>query len=184
MPAASSHGPPRRVRPADEHATANNLLAYDIRTGDLVASFAPGPQRPGAGDRPSPDGSRVYVAGEFTKANGVNRYRIAAYSTSTGALVTTWAPRSTSRPRARRHRLGGYVGGAFSTANGVARTRLAAFNPSNGALLSWAHDGRRPGHGDDPDARTDRDRRRAASSPSSTAATPTAWVPSTSRPGR
>src|SRR4051812_2758330 len=119
--------------------TRNNLLAYDIRTGNLVASFAPDLNGQVLAIAPSPDGSRVYVAGEFTKANGLNRYRIAAYSTSTGALVTTWAPALDFRARALVVTASAvYVGGAFSTANGVARARLAAFTPANGALLSWA----------------------------------------------
>jgi PKD repeat protein len=132
------------ARPAGSAAetntvTRNNLLAYDIRTGDLVPSFTPDLNGQVLAIAPSPDGSRIYVAGEFTKANGVNRYRIAAYSTSTGALVTTWAPALDFRARALVVTASAvYVGGAFSTANNVARTRLAAFNPSNGALLSWA----------------------------------------------
>src|SRR4051794_28643994 len=64
--------------------------------------------------------------------------RIAAYSTSTGALVTTWAPALDFRARALAvTNTTVYVGGAFSVANGVSRTRLAAFNASNGALLNW-----------------------------------------------
>ncbi|HYJ75917.1 MAG TPA: PKD domain-containing protein [Kineosporiaceae bacterium] len=132
------------ARPAGSAAgtntvTRNNLLAYDIRTGDLITSFAPNLNGQVLAIAPSPDGSRIYVAGEFTLANGVNRYRIAAYSTSTGALVTTWAPALDFRARALVVTSSAvYVGGAFSTANNVARTRLAAFNPTNGALLSWA----------------------------------------------
>src|SRR3954468_3758295 len=125
--------------PGTNTVTRNNLLAYDIRTGALVASFAPNLNGQVLAIAPSPDGSRIYVAGEFTQANGVNRYRIAAYSTSTGALVTTWAPALDFRARALVVTSSAvYVGGAFSTANNVARTRLAAFNPTNGALLSWA----------------------------------------------
>src|SRR3954470_6903881 len=132
------------ARPAGSAAgtntvTRNNLLAYDIRTGDLLTSFAPNLNGQVLAIAPSPDGSRIYFAGEFTKANGLNRYRIAAYSTSTGALVTTWAPALDFRARALVFTASAvYVGGAFSTANGVARARLAAFNPANGALLSWA----------------------------------------------
>src|SRR3982751_1437487 len=131
------------ARPAGSAAgtntvTRNNLLAYDIRTGNLVPSFAPDLNGQVLAVAPSPDGSRVYVAGEFTKADGVNRYRIAAYRTSNGALVTTWAPALDFRARALVVTASAiYVGGAFSTANGVARARLAAFNPTNGALLSW-----------------------------------------------
>src|SRR3954468_11742552 len=130
---------PAGSAPGTNTVTRNNLLAYDIRTGALVASFAPNLNGQVLAIAPSPDGSRIYVAGEFTQASGVNRYRIAAYSTSTGALVTTWAPALDFRARALAVTATAvYVGGAFSTANNVARTRLAAFNPTNGALLGWA----------------------------------------------
>lgn len=117
----------------------NNLLAYDIRTGALVTSFAPDLNGQVLGVTASPDGTRIYVAGEFTLANGAKRYRVAAYSTATGALVTSFAP--TLDFRARTVLVNGdtvYVGGAFSTANGNARRGLAAFRASDGALLNWA----------------------------------------------
>ncbi len=117
----------------------NNLLAYDIRTGALVTSFAPNLNGQVLGVTASPDGSRIYVAGEFTVADGVNRYRIAAYDTATGKLVTSFLP--TLDFRARTVVAAGstvYVGGAFNSANGQKRARLAAFSAGNGALLSWA----------------------------------------------
>ena len=40
----------------------------------------------------SPDGTRLYVGGLFTTANGQTRNRIAAYNTATGALVTAFNP--------------------------------------------------------------------------------------------
>ena len=87
----------------------------------------------------SPDGSRIYVGGDFTTANGVNRFRLAAYNTATGALVTTFAPTLNARVRAVvATNTTVYVGGSFSTANGVTRTRLAAFSATDGSLLSWA----------------------------------------------
>lgn len=117
----------------------NNLLAYDIRTGALITSFAPNLNGQVLGVTASPDGSRLYVAGEFTVADGAARYRIAAYDTATGKLVTSFAP--TLDFRARTVVATGntvYVGGAFNSANGQKRPRLAAFAASNGALLSWA----------------------------------------------
>ncbi len=116
-----------------------NLLSFDIRTGALNTNFAPSLNGTVKDVKVSPDGSRLYVAGSFTTANGQNRYRIAAYNTATGALISTFAP-STNATIAAIAVTNSvvYVGGWFSSANGVARTRLAAFSATDGALLGWA----------------------------------------------
>lgn len=133
------------TRPAGATAGTNltargNLLSYDITTGNLITSFNPTLNAQVRVVTKSPDGSRIYVGGDFTQANGVNRYLIAAYSTSTGQLITAFAPN-----------IGGsyvtsiaatdstvYVGGLFTQANGVARQNLAAFSAATGAVLTWA----------------------------------------------
>ncbi|HZC69906.1 MAG TPA: PKD domain-containing protein [Jatrophihabitans sp.] len=132
------------ARPAGAAAGTNttarsNLLAFDITTGNLITSFAPSLNAQAKVVVASPDGSRIYVGGSFTKANGANRYRIAAYSTTTGQLLSSFAPAldATVNSISATNSVV-YVGGAFSTANGVARAHLAAFNASNGALLGWA----------------------------------------------
>ena len=116
-----------------------NLLSFDIRTGQLNTDFAPSLNGTVKDVKVSPDGSRLYVAGSFTTANGQSRYRIAAYNTATGALITSFAPstNATITSLAVTDSVV-YVGGWFSQANGVARTRLAAFSASDGALLGWA----------------------------------------------
>src|SRR3954466_16229914 len=86
-----------RVRPAGAAAgtsetVRNNLLAYDIRTGALVTSFAPDLNGQALVVTASPDGSRIYVGGDFEVANGKPRYHIAAYSTATGALLDDFQP--------------------------------------------------------------------------------------------
>ena len=119
--------------------TRNNLLAYNITSGALTTSFVPNLNGQVLAVAASPDGSRVYVAGDFTTANGSSHLRIAAYSTATGQLVTTFTASTNARIRAIvATNTTVYVGGSFSTANGVARSRLAAFSATNGALLSWA----------------------------------------------
>ena len=85
----------------------------------------------------SPDGSRIYVGGDFTSASGASRSKIAAFNATTGALITTFAPVLNGRVRAivaDGEKV--YVGGQFTTANGVARDRLAAFN-TDGSLTGW-----------------------------------------------
>ena len=132
------------ARPAGSRAGTNtvprnNLLAYDITTGNLVSSFAPSLNAQAKVVAASPDGSRVYVGGYFTTADGQARYRLAAYDTATGTLIASFAPALDAAVNALAvTNTTVYVGGLFDTANGVARSHLAAFNASNGALLGWA----------------------------------------------
>ncbi|QDP95167.1 PKD domain-containing protein [Microlunatus elymi] len=132
------------ARPAGAAAGTNqtsrpNLLAYDITTGQLNTGFNPAPNAVVKALTVSPDGSRLYVGGSFTTIGGQTRYRIAAFNTATGALISSFAPSLNSTVTAIAATNDTvYVGGWFSTANGNGRTRLAAFQASNGALLTWA----------------------------------------------
>ncbi len=130
---------PAGAAPGTSTVTRNNLLAYDIRTGALISSFAPDLNSDVRGLAVSPDGARLYVVGQFTAANGQTRSRIAAYDTATGALVSSFKPVLDTRANAvvaTNDTV--YIGGVFSAVNGVARPRLAAVRASDGALLSWA----------------------------------------------
>jgi len=130
---------PAGAAPGSGTTPRGNLLAYDIRTGSLVTSFAPSLNGQVRGLTASPDGSRVYVAGEFTQADGATRNRIAAYSTATGQLLSAFAPSLDFRATSVVATAGTvYVGGAFNVAGGNPRSRLAAFRADTGALLSWA----------------------------------------------
>jgi PKD repeat protein len=116
-----------------------NLLSFDITTGVLNTTFAPSLNGQVKALAVSPDGKRLYVGGAFTTANGANRYRIAAYNISTGALDTTWAPALDAAVNSITVTDSAvYVGGNFSTANSQPRAHLAAFDPGTGALLGWA----------------------------------------------
>ncbi|PZS25537.1 MAG: radical SAM protein [Pseudonocardiales bacterium] len=119
--------------------TRNNLMAYDITTGALITSFAPSLNAQAKVVTASPDGSRIYVGGSFTTADGQARQGIAAYSTSTGQLVASFSPGLDSSVYAiAATNTTVYVGGGFSAANNNARSRLAAFSAANGSLLGWA----------------------------------------------
>ena len=116
-----------------------NLLAFDIRTGALITSFNHTLNAQGLVITASPDGSRVYVGGDFTQVDGLTRNHVAAFDTATGALVSSFAPNVGARVAglaATNSTL--YVGGQFLSIGATARTRLAAFQTSNGALTSWA----------------------------------------------
>ncbi|WP_231920382.1 PKD domain-containing protein [Microlunatus soli] len=116
----------------------SNVLAYDITTGDLVPGFAPQVNGQVRTITKSPDGSRLYIGGDFTKVNGVNKYLVAALNPSTGALLSTFTAAVggsfVSSIVATNSTV--YLGGLFTAANGSARANLAAYS-SSGALLNW-----------------------------------------------
>jgi hypothetical protein len=132
-----------KARPAGSAAgtnevTRSNILAYDLSTGALVSSWAPSLNAQGMAIAGSPDGTRVYVVGDFTSVSGVTRNRIVALDASTGAVISSFAPSLNARARAVAVTGSAvYAGGSFSVASGVGRQRLAAFSPSNGAVLPF-----------------------------------------------
>ncbi|HEX2315374.1 MAG TPA: hypothetical protein VHJ17_16645, partial [Thermomonospora sp.] len=115
-----------------------NLLAYDIRTGELTP-FAPALNGQVLVVAASPDGSRVYVGGDFTEVDGQVRRRVAAFDTRTGALVPGWRPSVNSQVRAIAATNDTvYLGGSITAVGGVSRSRLAAVSAADGSLLPWA----------------------------------------------
>jgi PKD repeat protein len=121
-----------------QETARNNMLAYDIRTGALITSFVPNLNGQALALAASPDGSRVYVAGDFTTANGQTRKRVAAYSTATGQLIADFAPSVSGQVRALAATNDTvYLGGSISAVGTTSRTSLAAVS-AKGALLPWA----------------------------------------------
>lgn len=117
----------------------SNLLAYDIRTGQLNTSFAPTFNGQIKAVAVSPDQQRVYVGGEFTTVNGTTKRRIAAFNANTGALISSFAPPVNYTVNAIvATNTTVYAGGDFQGVGSQDRWGLAAFNASNGALLAWA----------------------------------------------
>ena len=130
---------PAGAAPGTSLTPRSNLLSYNLSTGVLNSSFAPSLNAQALAVVASPDGSRVYVGGSFTTADGVQRDRIAAYSTATGQLISSFAPNLDATVNAiTATNTTVYVGGNFSRANGVARSHLAAFSAADGSLLGWA----------------------------------------------
>ncbi len=133
-----------QARPAGSAAGTNqtarsNILAYDLTTGALISSWAPSLNAQGLAIAASADGTRIYVAGDFTSVSGVARSRIVALDATTGAVLTGFNASVNSQARALAV-VGStvYAGGGFTTAGGQPRQRLAAFNGTTGAVLAWA----------------------------------------------
>ncbi|WP_433334971.1 hypothetical protein [Spirillospora sp. CA-294931] len=86
----------------------------------------------------SPDGSTLYVGGDFAKVNGQGRNRLASFNVTEGGLTGF---KHAINTRVKALAVTGttvYAGGYFTTVNGVARERLAAFSTADGTMTSWA----------------------------------------------
>jgi PKD repeat protein len=131
---------PAGAAPGTNLTPRSNILAYNLTTGALITSFAPTLNAQALSVAASPDGSRIYVAGDFTTVNGTARRRVAAIDAVTGALVTSFNPAGVnSQARAViATATTVYVGGGFAgLGNGQLRNNLAAFRASDGAVLPW-----------------------------------------------
>jgi hypothetical protein len=119
---------------------AQNFFAYDVTTGSRIASFAHSANGQILAVTASPDGTRVYLGGDFTAIDGQPHGHIAAIDTTTGALVPSFTPSANGQVRAIAVSSSTvYVGGNFTKIGSSTRTRLAAFSPADGSLVtSWA----------------------------------------------
>jgi len=127
------------------------LAAFNASTGALIATFDPKISGVG-GCNPnlpcgvtaltvSPDGRTLYAGGDFTGVNGSYRAHLAAFDTSTGALVSSWKPAASGVVHSIAPAPNGstvYVGGGFTKLDGVARARAGAVSAATGALTAWA----------------------------------------------
>ncbi len=91
---------PAGAAPGVNTVARTYILAYDIRTGELVNSFAPTLNGQVLALAASPDGSRIYAAGDFTNVNGVNKYRAVALDPTSGAVDQSFSPGFNGRARA------------------------------------------------------------------------------------
>ncbi|WP_142457744.1 PKD domain-containing protein [Geodermatophilus aquaeductus] len=130
---------PAGAAPGVAETPRSNLLAYDIRTGELITSFAPTLDGQVLALAASPDGSRLYVGGDFGRVNGQVRTRIAAFNAATGQLVADFRPAVSGQVSAiAATNSTVYLGGTVTAVGSVARTRLAAVSAATGALTAWA----------------------------------------------
>jgi hypothetical protein len=114
-----------------------NLLAYDITTGNLVTSFNHTLNGQGLALAASPDGSRVYVGGDFTTVDGQSRSHVAAFDVATGALDSSFKPTVSGSVHAiAANDTNVYVGGSFTKSGTSSRLYLAGFTAPSGALLA------------------------------------------------
>ena len=130
---------PAGAAPGVNTVPRSNLLAYDVRTGVLIDSWAPTANAEVHVITASPDGSRIYVGGNFTSINGQTKNRIVALNPTTGAIIQTFAAVSDASVRAIVATSDTvYLGGLTTSLNGAARSRAGAVSAEDGSLLPWA----------------------------------------------
>jgi hypothetical protein len=114
----------------------NNLAAIDANTGRLLQNWNPNASNTN-GDLKvramalSPDGSRLFVGGTFSRMSGQPHSRLAAIDTATGNATSWNAGKVTGSVwalDASANRL--YVGGDFTAVAGQPREHLASVSPS------------------------------------------------------
>lgn len=126
---------PAGAAPGVSETPRSNLLAYDIRTGVLVDSFAPKVNGQVKALAASPDGKRLFVGGDFQNVDGQSRSRLAAIDLPTGKLVDKWQPAvgtTVNAVAATGSKV--YFGGEFNKVNGKERKKLAVVNAADGTL--------------------------------------------------
>ncbi|HSK32840.1 MAG TPA: delta-60 repeat domain-containing protein, partial [Propionicimonas sp.] len=117
--------------------TRNNMLAYDLLTGALKTGFNPNLNGQAIAVAAAPDGSRIYVGGDFTTVGGTTRSRIAALNPVTGAMITSFNARADGSVKSLAATASTvYVGGLFTQVNGTSRARMAALRASDGGLIA------------------------------------------------
>jgi PKD repeat protein len=129
---------PAGSAPGQNEVPRNNFLAYDLTTGQLLSSVVLNANAQVRTIEKSPDGSRIYIGGDFTNFGGQTRNRIAAVNTASNTLVSNFSPNVLYHVHGIAVSSNTiYVGGNFQGVGNQTRLRLAAFN-TTGGLLSWA----------------------------------------------
>ncbi len=133
-----SQARPAGAAPGTNQTGRANLMSYSLNTG-VMTSWNPGANAQVRVVSVSPDGSRIYVGGDFTQVAGQSRSRIAAFNTANGQLISSFAPPVGYQVNdivATNDVV--YVAGSFAGVGSQQRSNLAAFSASNGSLLGWA----------------------------------------------
>ena len=119
------------------------LAAFSASTGSLITSFNPTLDGQVTALAVSPDGSTLYAGGSFTHVNGNYHAYLAAFNTSTGALINTWKPTATGSVLSLAVSPNGsevYIGGNFGKVDGQVRNRVGAVTAAStaGTIEPWA----------------------------------------------
>ena len=123
------------IRSGSNTTPRSNLLAYDITTGNLVTSFAPTVNGTILNMAKSPDGTRLYIVGDFTSVNGSVRNRVAAFNLPGGTLAPGFTPNIGSRVKA----VVATNDTVWLGGNHHGRRCDSSRSPSGGSRVGWRH---------------------------------------------
>ncbi len=133
---------PPGAAPNTQTSPAGNVIAYNIRTGERVP-LALSLNGAGRSVALSPDASKLYVGGDFTKANGFDAFHIVRFDLASGSIDFSWRPTLGGTPltivptASTVYVGGGFTSAGFITGGSSPRTNTAAFTTA-GSLLPWA----------------------------------------------
>jgi hypothetical protein len=115
--------------------TRNYVLAYNATTGVVSTTFRPIVTGAVEALAPGPDGTSIYIGGNFGSTNGSTTYRrLVRVNATTGATVTSFITNPNRMVLDLVLRSGQlYAAGEFTQIGGSARSGLARLNPTTGA---------------------------------------------------
>jgi chitodextrinase len=113
--------------------TRNYIFAFDMNTGVIDPNFVPQLNNVVLALAPGPDGSSVFIGGEFGTVNGVTYRHLARLNLADGQPVSTFKSNANSRVQDMEYNNGWlYVSGKFSEVKSMARAGLARVDPTTG----------------------------------------------------
>jgi PKD repeat protein len=118
--------------------TRPGLAMYNLDTGLVSTAFNPSISGGGVDSvEASPDGTKLFVGGNFNTVNGQTRRDIVSLNPTTGALNTGFTANADGKvAEIAVSNSTVYMGGTFAHVNGVAKGALAAVNINTGAIVT------------------------------------------------
>jgi hypothetical protein len=111
------------------------LFAFDMNTGAIDTSFVPQLDRSVETLAPGPDGTSVFVGGDFSTVNGQSYRKLVRLRLADGGIVTSFKANAGALVQDLVLRGGWlYVAGKFTTIKSTARSGLARLDPQTGAV--------------------------------------------------
>jgi chitodextrinase len=113
----------------------NFLFAFDMGTGVIDPNFVPVLDAAVEELAPGPDGTSVFVGGDFGTVNGLSYKKLVRLNLSNGSVVTSFKANANRLVQDIVMRNGWlYVSGKFDQIKSTARSGVARLNPATGAV--------------------------------------------------